>query len=233
MWPIATCFGGLCALQEMGDNDFMKFMRIMLLFLFVLLAALPVSAADFAPGDCGPAAEIQSQLAALGQKRLFSATVLSGPAKAFSEEFYSNAAGSIGYRLAAEKLEGAAPDKFCVVTIFIEVRQNDSAVAGVPEWAKIKSDPYKARHACDRMSKEHPCGSHDISLENAQKKLGQNLLFQARSLTKNKDKEGYSHGALISITRNPESAEGLYLQSFKRSGIALVTHTLKDIALAP
>jgi hypothetical protein len=207
--------------------------RFFCLFAVFFLIANPLWAADLKPGDCGPAADIQATLAKLNQKRLFTATVLSGPAKAFSEEFYSNPAGTIGYRLAAEKIEGQPPAKFCVVTIFIEVRRNDSTVPGIPDWAKIKSDPYKARHACDRMTKGVPCGSHDVSLENAQKKLGQNLLFQARSLVKNTDKEGYSHGALITITRNPQNGEGLYLQSFKRPGIALVTHTLKDIVLDP
>ena len=134
-----------------------------------LLALWTVScpAAALTTGECAPAGIARQALAAEGQNPIIVGN-RSGYGYPTALIFFSNADGSKGYAIRADKPLGEQAGTVCVDSVYRDIRLNDISRPGIPSWAKMGGDAAQIQAICrrDRLGYQEQCRGNDESLSN-------------------------------------------------------------------
>lgn len=172
----------------------------------VTMAAFPAMALD--TGQCLPAAEVRSALAAEGQKTIIIGN-RSGYGYPTTLAFTSNADGSRGYAIRGDKPLGEQAGTICIDSVYRDVRLNDITRPGIPAWALMGNDPAKAEVICkrDKLGYQEMCAISDVVLRN-QESAGDRVIFGAVGTAINPRDKSVREGQRILVTLNPHNQTG-------------------------
>lgn len=182
-----------------------------------------------ATGECLPAAQVRSALAAENMNPIIVGN-RTGYGYPMALIFFANADGSRGYLIRGDKPLGQQADTACVDSVYRDVRLNDVTRPGIPEWAKMADDPAAATAICkrDHLGYQEECSPHDTALS-ALERNGQHIVLIATGTAINPRDKSVREGQRLLLTVDP--AKGGLLKATTPEGASYILSAYTSVSL--
>jgi len=200
--------------------------------LFVLSLCISIPAFALETGQCLPAAQARAALAQEEQSPIIVGN-RSGYGFPTALIFTSNADGSKGYAVRADKPFGQQAEKVCIDSVYRNVRLNDISRPGIPAWAIIGGDAKQAEAICkrDRLGYQEACSLADQVTQELAENGRKVMMFADGSAINPRDKSIRQNQRII-VQLNPNTQTGL-IRAVTKEGAGYVLSAYADAGYTP